>query len=180
MLLSLTTNSTERDAMKLDREFQYKLLNTLADTFPGMLSREEYTAVIDGKSEEDFAANVLYLEEHGLIQPGSCIVSIDGIYSFNSGALKITKKGLDFVSDDGGLSAILDVVNVKLHADTIRDLLEARLASADIPAEEKKTIIDHLKTLPAEGLKHLTTRLIDLGLDNLPAVLPLLRAQLSL
>ncbi|KMN32148.1 hypothetical protein VI26_18015 [Chromobacterium sp. LK1] len=165
--------------MKLDRRYQRKILEMLAGTFPGLLSREDFAQIEEEMSEDVFVANAKYLEMHGLIQPGFCSMCMDGSFVINIGQLQITHAGLDFLSDDGGLSAILGVVNVKLHADTIRDLLEVKLATADISPEEKKTLIGHLKDLPAEGLKHLTTRLIDLGLDNLPAALPLLRAQLG-
>lgn len=75
---------------------------------------------------------------------------------------------MDFLADDGGLSAILGTVTVRLHADTIRDLIETRISESDAPIEEKRRMIDTLKAMPEEGLKHLTTRLIDFGLGQSP------------
>ena len=75
--------------------------------------------------------NVYYLKGHGLVDyPDDSKCS----YIYN---LRITAKGIDFLADDGGLSAILGVVTVKLHGDTIQALLAAKIDEADIPPEEK-------------------------------------------
>lgn len=126
-----------------------------------------------------FAANVLYLEMHGLMVGGSITRAYSGEYVINLGKVQISHKGLDFVQDDGGLGAILGVTTVRLHADTIRDLIEMKVAESDASPEEKKRFIDHLRALPSEGLKHLTTRLVDLALDSAPSALPLLQKLLS-
>jgi hypothetical protein len=94
-------------------------------------------------------------------------------------ASTITARGLDFLADDGGLSALLGTVTVKLHADTLRDLIESRIARADMPEAEKKRITDHLRALPAEALKTVTTRLVEAGLDTLPNAIPLLKTLLG-
>lgn len=79
---------------------------------------------------------------------------------------KITAKGVDFIRDDGGLSAILSVQTVKLHEDTLKELLSIALQQAKLPEPEKESIKEAVKQLPAEGLKHLLTKLIDLGLSH--------------
>ena len=45
--------------------------------------------------------------------------------------------GIDFLTDDGGLSAILGVVTVKLHSDTIQALIAAKIDQAEISDSEK-------------------------------------------
>lgn len=165
--------------MKLNREYQKRILDTLATAFPCILTREQYAELASDVEEEVFAANVRYLEMHELIQPGSIQVAMDGSFVINLGKLQITHRGLDFLADDGGLSAVLGVLTVKLHADTVRDLIEAKVQGSDMPDSDKKRFIDQLRALPSEGLKHLTTRLIDAALDNLPAALPLLRAHIG-
>lgn len=80
----------------------------------------------------------------------------------------ITVKGIDFIAEDGGLSAILSVQTVKLHEETIRDLLSIAVQQSQVSEEEKKQFEALVKELPAEGLKHLLTKLIDLGLSNAP------------
>ena len=75
---------------------------------------------------------------------------------------------------------MLGVVTIKLHADTIRDLIASRIASSDIPIEQKNSLQTSLRSLPDEALKHLTTKLVDAAFDNLPAAMLLLGKFFSL
>jgi hypothetical protein len=94
--------------------------------------------------------------------------SLSGEWSI--GAPKITAAGLDFLEDDGGLSAILGTVTVKLHADTIRALLDAKVDEADLPVEEKGLIKSALKAMPAMAFQELTKQLVQMGLQHLTSV----------
>ena len=49
----------------------------------------------------------------------------------------ITAKGLDFLEDDGGLSAILGAITVKLDPDDLRALIAARIEESDLPTRTK-------------------------------------------
>ncbi|RMC99868.1 hypothetical protein EAY64_06040 [Aquitalea palustris] len=93
-----------------------------------------------------------------------------GLPSTTPPQFKISSSGLDFLEQDGGLSAILGTVTVKLHADTIRDLLETRIMESQLPVAEKKRFVDQLKELPGEALKTLTNKLIEKACDNPEAV----------
>ena len=113
--------------------------------------------------------NLHYLLEHGLVD-----ASRDEDISLRKLQFqfaRITASGMDFLADDGGLSAILGVLTVKLHDETIRHLIEARINSSDLPAEQKAGLLATLKDLPGEALKHLTEKLLDAGLDNWPVAL---------
>ncbi|UQI38830.1 hypothetical protein [Vreelandella venusta] len=82
----------------------------------------------------------------------------------------ITARGIDFLEDDGGLSAILGTVTVKLHADTIRDLIDAKITESNtIPEQEKPALREALKGMKEEGLKQLTTRLVSYGIEQAPS-----------
>lgn len=154
----------------MDRDLQQSMLQKLAACYPKQVSAKELCS-------DPVAANrnLLYLAEHGLVENmnarenGAPMVVLS----------KITARGLDFIADDGGLSAILGTVTIKLHADTLRELVEARIAASDLPKEEKSALSDALRSVPAEGLKHLTTRLLDLALDRLPEAMPLLLRMLQ-
>lgn len=158
--------------MKLDRALQHELLEKLAQAYPEMVDWQQ----AERTKHDAITINLYYLEEHDLVV---------NIKSECMGAPKmaiastITARGLDFIADDGGLTAILGTVTVKLHADTLRSLIEARIAASDIPEPEKKRITDHLRELPSEALKTVTTRLVEAGLDNLPNAIPLLKALLG-
>ncbi|UVK45701.1 hypothetical protein BPNPMPFG_001261 [Mesorhizobium sp. AR07] len=82
----------------------------------------------------------------------------------------ITAKGLDFIADDGGLGAILGVVTVRLHGDTLRELLISRVESSDEDDTVKQKVVAKLKDIPGEALGALVTKALDASLASLPAV----------
>lgn len=112
--------------MRLDRARQRQVLEALASCYPSY--GNDFFAVGEESNE---VANLWYLREHELIE-ASLDQTLGGSFIF-SGA-RITAKGLDFLADDGGLSAILGTVTVKLHADTIRELLIAKIEHSTLPA----------------------------------------------
>ena len=152
-------------------------MNLAADSYP--------SSIIPGRGNDLFehdkstlAANLKYLEEHGLIRPKSVVVSIDNLFSF--GDIGITKYGLDFLLGDEGLTSILSVVTVKFEANTLKSILENKIKESDLTPESKQSMIDSLRELPAESIKHLTMKLLDEGLENLPSAILLIGTYLGL
>lgn len=147
--------------MKLDRALQRQILEAFAAIYPAAkrLPSDFAEAPIDL-----IEANLWYLIEHGLIANKQHETS----YGVRQIGFAITYKGLDFLADDGGLSAILGVVTVRLHDDTIKALVAAKIHEADLPEPEKKRYLDQLRELPAETTKHLVLKLVDLGLEQGP------------
>ena len=125
----------------------------------------------------EIVRNIHYLNDHGLLE---CLFS-GGIGQpiKRPHSIKVTHKGLDFLADDGGLSAILGVVTVKLHEDTVRQLISQKIEHSDLPTQEKSSLLLAVRDLPGEAIKHLTTRLLDLGMDNLPSAIALIRTALQ-
>lgn len=150
--------------MTLNRQLQRQLLAAAAAKYPAPLLEDE------GVVLEDPAAviNLVYLEEHALLRLVKSQYA-DGTVSV--GAVYATAKGLDFLQEDGGLSAILGVVTVKLHDETIKDLLALKIQESDLPQAEKQRWLDQLRELPAETTKHLVLKLVDLGLEKAPDAL---------
>lgn len=167
--------------MILDRGFQHKILVIASEAYPSVAHPTNENELLDNSdpnSHKRLAANLKYLEEHQLIRPGSVQVSVDGKYSF--GYIQATNKGMDFLADDGGLTTILGVVAVKFEADTLKSILENRINQSDLPPEQKRAINLALDELPAEGIKHLTTQLLDKGIENLPSAILLISTFLGL
>lgn len=81
---------------------------------------------------------------------------------------RITATGLDFIADDGGLSAILGVVTVKLHEDTIKELMIAKIEQSQADPSVKGNLIARLKSLPADAMKELSMAAVRHGIENLP------------
>jgi DNA-binding transcriptional ArsR family regulator len=155
--------------MVIDRQLQRTMLEKLAAAYP-----EELNIGPLALPEPAASANLKYLEDHGLVRLLAKTDAVIGM-SYRVYTAEITAKGLDFLADDGGLSAILDTVTVRLHADTLRELVAARIDASDLPAVEKARTISLLRALPAEAMKHLTKRLLDAALDRLPDAIALLQ-----
>lgn len=160
-------------SMKLDRDLQLTMLRAMADTYPEPI---RHLAGIEGVDTAMFAANLHYLCEHGLA---------DAKWSrtLNSPArpsgARITAAGMDFLADDGGLSAILGVVTIRLHEDTIKALLVERIEKSGAPASVRSKLVDQIKALPAEATKSLTLEAIKAGLTNVPEFITWLHAALA-
>ena len=157
--------------MKLNRELQRRFLVEMTECFPNHISNEFLSAIAAEYDEDEIDGNLMYLQMHGLI-------TLDVSHYLGGGrSVRIkypTQKAFDFLAEDGGFSAILNVVTVNLHADTVRDLLAVKVASTDAPEAEKQTLLQKIKELPAEALSHLSIRLLDYAVDQTPDIVKLL------
>ncbi|MGC5885711.1 hypothetical protein [Ralstonia pseudosolanacearum] len=158
--------------MKLDRAYQRSLLEQLAESYPKAHDFGAHFEALDEAERAKFRANIAYLEEHGLVDRRN--TEVGGVMFV--GGPRITHIGMDFLADDGGLSAILGTVTVKLHADTIRELVIAKVESAPLPPEQKSKVKQHLQAMSSEALKALTKSLVEKGLQNVPDVAQWLQA----
>jgi hypothetical protein len=152
----------------MDRDLQKDLLLKMRDCYPHPMF-----GYPDGRNVSYAALNaLLYLHDHGL-----CEAQISRGLSGNLGwgGATINARGLDFLENDGGLGAILGVVTVKLHAETIRQLIEAKVDQADIPEEEKGALRKHLASLSQTALQAATSDLVRAGLDHVPNAMHWLR-----
>ena len=150
--------------MELDRLYQREFLNDLAKLYPGYGNvRAEMTS----DNKESFLRNIFYLREHGLVRFDDIALQ-SGTYVVNS--VQITAKGMDFIADDGGLSSVLGVVTIKLHEDTIKDLLVTKIQSSSQPDTVKKKLINQIKQMPADVLKSVSQKAIEYGLEKIPDV----------
>ena len=146
---------------KLDRALQRKLLQQLADVYPGMCQASDlgYTA-----DDAGWNVNLHYLSEHGLVEAhtSKTISSLAPMVVL----AKATARGLDFLQDDGGLGAILNVTTVRFEAETLRALIDARIDASDAKPEEKSAIKKKLGEMGSEALKELTKKLIEVGFKH--------------
>ena len=168
--------------MHLDRQLQLELLNKISECYP--FAWDDYLREPDSEEYFKIAVNLNYLKGHGLISDDSTAVRHSSTGSGGGRLLimkpKITEKGLDFLKDDGGLSAILGVVTVRFEADTIRTILQLKVDQSDLSPADKKSMIDALRELPSESIKHLTMKLLDEGLENLPSAILLIGTYLGM
>lgn len=167
---------------KYDRALQFEILNALIDIAPNALDDEKEAELIQKFDDYDhFVACMLYLEMHDLVRDPftkSQTLGEGNQYFFNPHSCYITEKGIDFLLDDGGLSAILKIQTVRLHNDTIV-ALEDLILVANMPEDQKKGLISKLRELPADAIKHLTLQLLTQGVQNLPRALQLIQTALQ-
>lgn len=144
---------------KFSRARQLELLEAAKAVYPGST---HFRDLQERNRHQPLAADASYLVGHGLLEwiAGPAVSSHTGY--------RITSKGIDFLEDDGGLSAILGVVTVKLHADTVRELLIQRLDESPGETTVKGKVREQLKALPAEAIQSIAQRLISEGLNRLP------------
>lgn len=157
---------------KIDKDVCREILQKLEGAYP--LSVRPYL-IIDRGSEAQPIAELFYLRELGLIDFSHQSNGEDIVV----GPIKAKARGMDFMADDGGISAILGVVTVRLHEDTLKALIESKIRGSDLPEPEKKRFLDQLRELPGETTKHLVLKLLDAGLENWPKALPLLQNMLG-
>ncbi|WP_193092070.1 hypothetical protein [Halomonas colorata] len=155
--------------MNMPREKQLKILRYLAEHYPLDVSPYDL-------AEEQDHWLLYYLKEHGLIDVETQR-PFHNMPVIRYGQARITARGMDFLSDDGGLSAILGVVTVKFHEETLRSLLLTRTEeSKALPQEVKKKMLEAIAGLPANGIKQLSTELLGRGIEHLPAAISSVRA----
>jgi hypothetical protein len=145
----------------LDRKLQRELLTKMAEHYPRAWDFSDYMRDVPECDQQKLAANLQYLDEHGLAKSG-ILIGLGGLLAFSHP--QITAQGMDFLQDDGGLSAILGVITIRLHDDTIKSLVEAKIRDSDLPQTEKSRLVSAVRALPAEVTKHLTLKLVDIGL----------------
>ena len=153
----------------LDRDLQRTLLLQLRAPYPGVLRSAQLRPDAD---RPEMLRNAAYLTEHGLIA-SEITQYLDGTIRLQSA--KLTAKGLDFLEQDGGLTAMLGVVTVRLDAETIKGLIADKIEASPLPAAEKSRLIAWLQQAGQEGLKEATKRLVVAALDHVPEALQLLQ-----
>ncbi|HCD6626292.1 TPA: hypothetical protein NDU46_005545, partial [Pseudomonas aeruginosa] len=99
----------------------------------------------------------------------------DGRNSMMPGRLKITAAGLDFIEEDGGLTAILGTVTVRLHADSIRELIALQVENSKLSEPEKTGLLKGVKSLTKAGLEEAVKYLVQQGLARSPDAIPYLQ-----
>ncbi|MGK1707789.1 hypothetical protein ACR934_25085 [Klebsiella pneumoniae] len=137
---------------KFDRKLQREILQACVDSYPEPPLIDNFNEIVleCGKIENNkLLANIQYLIEHGLIFGGSYIYKNDLSVL---GALTATAKGIDFLLNDGGLSAILNVQTIKFHRDAVI-VLEDLIAISNMNDEQKEKAKSTLGDMSTEAIK---------------------------
>jgi hypothetical protein len=154
---------------------QLQILRAMAEDYP---AASEIEASFGEMPSNQLNVNLTYLHEHGLIHCEWYPVIGDVAPLPENG--KITAHGLDFLADDGGLSAILGVVTVRFDDVTLKAMLSDKIESADGDPDVKVQMLAAVKSMPAEALKTLSQKAIEYGLAAAPTGLIALKTHLGL
>ncbi|CAK7025647.1 hypothetical protein [Saezia sanguinis] len=158
-----------------NRERQLEILSTLVSFFPDPVPNPQ--KIFSDIDDVTITRELSYLEGHGLVKTHFRQINLPKLSHLKQiVGVTITSKGIDFLKDDGGLGAILNVVTVKFHDDVIKLLSEKISNSPEIPQQDKKKFLDQLRSLPSDAIKHLVMKLLDKGLENIPQLLQLLQS----
>lgn len=157
----------------LNRDVQRTILLGLAAQYPELCEPHDLGFEADDKA---WFVNTAYLRELQLIE-GPRMGTFGGPDRME--LAKITARGLDFLQEDGGISAALATVTVRLDANTLRALIESRIAAADMPEPEKSKLMQWVRSAGAETMKEATQRLVQAALDQAPNALQLLQTLLD-
>lgn len=157
----------------LDREYQRIILQSLANHYP---QSPEIFQLFGHQVDNGLLVNLCYLAEHGLVE--NLRADDDGGVDIVSA--RITARGLDFLQDDGGLTAILGVVTVKLDDATIRDLIVQKVEDNEPDPTIRQRIIHAIRDIPAEAMKSVTMRALDIGLSNGPNLVAALKVYFNI
>lgn len=150
---------SDYDAMQyFDRDIQREILSRLLRVYPQEIEIGGWRDEIRG-----LLVNAAYLDGHGLIEMRTLGNTIGAAGPLRARA---TVKGADFMADDGGLSAILGVVTIRLHDDTLKALIEKKIQDSEAAPEDKRRWLAALRSLPADATKHLVLQLVERGLDR--------------
>jgi hypothetical protein len=141
--------------MELDRKLQREVLLALQDEYPDSL----LVSVLPGyTNDRNFMGNLFYLQEHGLIEggdirePGQCRSMVD---------VQITKSGLDFLANDGGISAILGSFMLRIPCNEIVEAVEMSFREEEIDEDVRANILDSISKLDSEAMKELVTLMLE-------------------
>jgi hypothetical protein len=129
--------------------------------------------------DEKLVMHMLYLEEHGLIKSG-ITRGANGDVMINSSVTRLTARGRDHLSADGGLSAKLNTVTVKIHEESLarlEDFLSRNTPDQSVAAKMSA----RLRELPSAAIGHLTMKILDWAMEKFPAeVLRIVRNAIGL
>lgn len=140
--------------MKLDRAYQRRILEILAETAPTHKDAIKPLEALYFQDKEKYAVNILHMEQRKLIK-GNVQISVDGMILAAFPPILLAD-GEDLLLNDGGIRQGIDAITVKLHQDSMTLLLSA-IGQSQMADDQKSRLIESLKSLPSNALTSLAT-----------------------
>ena len=144
------------------REMQLRILTDLDKIYPNTKRLNEFSYY-----SNELLRNIHYLCEHGLI-------NISEAHQGDCSPCKITATGIDFLRDDGGLSAILGIKVIKIHDDTIKQIIEKKIIESNLPDVKKSALKNALKNAPVKIIEEIIKQCVSKAFTGAPEVFSML------
>lgn len=148
-------------------EIYRRILSALNERYPAFMPGFNLISALSDIEKKTVIQEVSHLKELGLVD-AMIHISSDGAFNTTLAKANITAKGRDYLKESGGLTAELNVVTVRLHADSIRDLINAQIEKSDLEAAAKSKLKEAVRNLPAHGLQEAVTWFVQQGLARSP------------
>lgn len=164
----------------LDREIQRALLEYLKSQYPKHVGANEgklfelslppekkgnpFVECVKSifTDPEKVMFHLVYLREHGLIEFGRDAAG----FAIRPEVVRITARGIDFLAEDGGPSAILNAKNVKFDVENVRSLVEAGLLRTNVPEEKQGALKKAIMEAPGTVLQAAVSKMVEKGMSD--------------
>ena len=122
----------------------------------------------------DVTAKIIYLNEHGYLSVGS-INRTSEFNVFLAGPFVPTAEGMDWVSENGGITAEKNTVGIRLPIEDLEQLLIKAIEQSHKSKPLKEKLIKQISDLPKKALQQIAAELVKKSWDDcLSHALPLL------
>ena len=156
--------------MEIDRALIREILENVAAARPYEFEVQEVYG-----NRTDVTNAIEYLVGHGLLDAQlRDLLGVEPAYF----TARITPKGIDYLTADGGLGAELNTVTVKLHPETLAALIESLPAFRALPEAEKTSLSRGLRGLGSKALESLVKELVVRAVGQTPQALQWLQTML--
>ncbi|MDT8895456.1 hypothetical protein RSO41_12395 [Halomonas sp. I1] len=160
---------------KPEDDLLYDILHKAEEAFPEPIDVDPLNSEL---GDDTVTGAIDYLVDHGLVDVWAKRTRMSGIGSYAE--IRINGKGIDLLRDDGGMTARLNVITVRLEADTLRILINQRIDNSDESTHRKLQLREWVSSLPERALNDLTSQLIRRGLQEAPGTIQWLYTQMPL
>ena len=158
--------------MEINNDLIEMILNAMKEAEPNKIPQEQFGELLKIASDDNtFMAHIEYLDNHGLITS-----SLPGMHYILD--MELTARGRDYLMSNGGISAKLNTITINVHDEALTRI-ESFIKQSILDRDEQSGLLSQLKSLPANAIKHLLLKTVDLGLENVPEVLRLIRNTLG-
>lgn len=145
---------------KPEEDLLYDILHKATEAYPEPLdvdpiNKELGDSIVTGAID--------YLVDHQLVDVLAKRSRISGMGSYAE--IRINARGMDILQEDGGWTAMLNVVTVRLEADTLRQLITQKIDESNEPTHRKLQLREWVFSLSEQSLRGLAIQLIQTGLQ---------------